>query len=86
MNDFTVLPPGVVKSAGALPAFGATDGSTLTAILAEVRPAAQRERGLAGGLAQLVAVLPDVDVLLAQGDVVQVGRVAVLAAERRDTP
>src|SRR4029078_10106935 len=33
MIDFTVFPPGVVKSAGELPAFGATDGSTLTAIL-----------------------------------------------------
>src|SRR4029079_13981929 len=33
MIDFTVFPPGVVKSAGELPAFGATDGSTLTEIL-----------------------------------------------------
>ena len=37
----------------------------------------------AGGLAELVGVLPDVDVLLALRDVVQVGEVAVLAAQGR---
>ena len=44
---------------------------------------AERERGRSGGLAQLVGVLPDVDVLPAERHVVQVGGVAVLAAEGR---
>src|SRR4029079_4237965 len=45
--------------------------------LAVVLVLAQREGGLAGGLAELVAVLPDIDVLLAERQVVQVGRIAV---------
>ena len=87
MNDLTVLPPGVVKSWTASPAVGATVGvdeavgSLTPAIFV---PAHSCERGRAGGLAQLVGVLPDVDVLLAQRDVVQVGGVAVLAAEGRE--
>ena len=46
-------------------------------------PAHSWSAACAGSHAEGVAVLPDVDVLLAQREVVQVGFVAVLAAERR---
>src|SRR5437773_6420306 len=49
--------------------------------LVDLLALAQLECGLPGGLAELVAVLPDVHMLLAQRQVVQVGGVAVLAAQ-----
>src|SRR5207248_841588 len=51
--------------------------------LAHVLVLAQLDGGLAGGLAELVAVLPDIHVLLAERNVVEVRRVAILAAQRR---
>ena len=86
MNELTVLPPGVVNGWAVRPAAGATVGSIRPSgslRLAILPPLHSASAAAAGGLAQLVGVLPDVDVLLAQRDVVQVGGVAVLAAEGR---
>ena len=87
MNDLTVLPPGVLKSWTVCPAVGAMSGRggrRGASGRPSSCPAQSCERGRTCGLAELVGVLPDVDVLLAERDVVQVGRVAVLAAEGRE--
>ena len=86
MNELTVLPPGVLNGWAVRPAAGATlrvDQAVRQLEAVHLAAVAERERRRSRRLAELIGVLPDVDVLLAQRDVVQVGGVAVLAAEGR---
>ena len=65
----TSFPPGVLNVRGA-------------GDLRDVLVGAQGDGGLAGRLAEVAGVLPDVDGLRAEGDAVEGGLVAVLAGDR----